>query len=467
MGAARAIVFLTTQPSVELVRFAREVAAVDTAYDVFICLDDPGALVPSPVGDEDGGHVEVLRIPDGEAKRAGFFGCVMYARRRDCARDKALYCFSRVLTSYSFVWMCEDDVFVPTAHALRDIDAHYPTASLLSQSCEGPFQFREAMRQPWVRSLGRDLFDIRAGFPWYKAMICAIRVSRAYLGALSAFAARRKRLFFDEVLLVTLPRQCGLEVATPDEFADIHYRHDWRLEDLDARKLYHPVKSADDQAAWHRHFRSPSAPLPIPPPALPPVLTPVDVLDRIYTSFEATEGHCGLCVEEPEALANFVRGLPSNARVLEIGFGCGHSAWFMLAARPDVSVVSVDIGRQRYVKAAKDAVDTAFPLRHRLCVGDSAQLVPCLEGFFDMYFVDGGHDGAQVRQDVANCLAKARRAQDLIVLDDVLPEGAPTFPWSEGPTAAWRDVVGNQTVTPLGAATSSAGVQGWVWGLAA
>jgi predicted O-methyltransferase YrrM len=192
----------------------------------------------------------------------------------------------------------------------------------------------------------------------------------------------------------------------------------------------------------------------------------MSVLDRIFAAHGGgREGHSGASVEETKALREFVMSLPTEARVLEIGFNCGHSSWTMLATRADITVTSVDIGVHSYVKNAKAAIDEAFPGRHELLIGDSTVVVPSIEGPFDMYFIDGCHAYEYALRDMRNCIEKARSEKDLFVLDDVLPVDVEPHFWTAGPTAAWQHLVESAEIKPLGSAMSQNRLHGWVWGI--
>jgi predicted O-methyltransferase YrrM len=93
-------------------------------------------------------------------------------------------------------------------------------------------------------------------------------------------------------------------------------------------------------------------------------------------SFTVWEGQlvAGQVMSMLETLANN----PSITRCLEIGFNGGLSAATILSARPNISLVSVDIGLHEYVLKAKNTIDSKFPGRHTLVIGDSLQAVPQL-----------------------------------------------------------------------------------------
>lgn len=136
-----------------------------------------------------------------------------------------------------------------------------------------------------------------------------------------------------------------------------------------------------------------------------------------------------------------LEGSPEITRIAEIGFNAGHSSYNFLSARPDIQVTSFDIGEHDYVHAAKMHVDTTFPDRHKLVLGDSQDSLPMYAQSnpidrFDLIFIDGGHDLEIARADLENARRLAHK-DTIVVMDDYNP----TVPWGEGPVQAWDEAV--------------------------
>ena len=113
--------------------------------------------------------------------------------------------------------------------------------------------------------------------------------------------------------------------------------------------------------------------------------------------------------------------------IFEIGFNAGHSAFTFLSARPDIKVVSLDLGAHDYVLKGKLLIDRTFPGRHSLIIGDStmhladgAPTAALIKAYApDLFFVDGGHDDPIPERDLFNCVAIAKPGSWFIV-DDVI-----------------------------------------------
>lgn len=126
--------------------------------------------------------------------------------------------------------------------------------------------------------------------------------------------------------------------------------------------------------------------------------------------------------------------------IMEIGFNAGHSAEIFLHYSDDTHVTSFDLGEHIYVDCGKKYIDTTFPNRHELILGNSLDTVPEFSSknpdrTFDMIFIDGGHDFETAYADLIYCRSLAH-ADTIIIMDDTMyySDGRPA---DCGPTNAW------------------------------
>jgi len=125
--------------------------------------------------------------------------------------------------------------------------------------------------------------------------------------------------------------------------------------------------------------------------------------------------------------------------VVEIGFNAGHSSYLFLSARPDVRVLSFDLGDHEYIDLTKGLIDRLFPGRHELIKGDSRVTVPAFADehpgrSFDLIYIDGGHEYEVAKADIDNC-RRLSTLRSLVVMDDLEPH----HEWGVGPSQAWRE----------------------------
>ncbi len=64
------------------------------------------------------------------------------------------------------------------------------------------------------------------------------------------YVAKHNRLAFCEFMYNTIALQEGLIVKNPQELAGIVWRKDWKFEELEEGKLYHPVKDLQLHHKW-------------------------------------------------------------------------------------------------------------------------------------------------------------------------------------------------------------------------
>ncbi|CAN5554247.1 hypothetical protein BH09ACT8_BH09ACT8_18780 [soil metagenome] len=132
----------------------------------------------------------------------------------------------------------------------------------------------------------------------------------------------------------------------------------------------------------------------------------------------------------------------TGARMIgEIGFNAGFSTSAFLSANPDTRVVSFDLGEHAYTRTAKKLIDKKFPGRHTLICGDSTKTVPDYRSknpdlYFDLAFIDGGHDYDVAIADIMNMKAFCT-PKSAVVIDDLTP----WLSWGEGPFRAWTEAI--------------------------
>lgn len=168
--------------------------------------------------------------------------------------------------------------------------------------------------------------------------------------------------------------------------------------------------------------------------------------------FYSFEGNCEECREQKEDLIKLTNKPKCN--VMEIGFNAGHSAELFLKNNSTLNLTSFDIGSHNYVTAAKEYIDTTYPNRHTLVLGDSKITVPIFyennkDKKFDIIFIDGCHNYDYASSDMNNCFNLAHK-DTIVILDDTIYTPGWDRDWKGGgPTKVWLDYLQQNKITEL------------------
>lgn len=181
--------------------------------------------------------------------------------------------------------------------------------------------------------------------------------------------------------------------------------------------------------------------------------------------FDGFEGYCQQVPDQVRDLIRLSKG--SNMNVMEIGFNAGHSAEIFLHFNRTLTLTSFDMGDHHYLNAAKEYIDTAYPNRHSLILGDSVVTVPNYinanpNKTFDLIFIDGGHEYEVANADLENCRALANK-DTIVIIDDTFYTNGYEYDHTAGPTKTWVEHVNNGTITEIKNVDYCAG-RGMSWG---
>lgn len=155
---------------------------------------------------------------------------------------------------------------------------------------------------------------------------------------------------------------------------------------------------------------------PLPPGLANHVMAEVEALGSYVWSkgVSVVEGSC-----TPKELQFLAKRVQGAKQVCEVGFNMGMSACAMLAANPNLIVVSYDLGEWACVKIAHEYLDDRFEGRHLLIEGDSTVTFKPPLTPWEFCFIDGGHSFDVAYRDIANFAPHSR----YVMVDDIKMEG--------------------------------------------
>ena len=233
-----AVVFLTNKPYNSTIDFAIEVK-LQTNFDTFIVIDDNTEYHGKSFK-----GVNLIQIPD---KHCSYYTDSVYienetqVNKNPIAWDKFLYSFCELNnTTYDFVMVFEDDVFIPSIQGILDFYEKYKKFDLITAN---NFKKQDVVLDWHWRSI---MSNISA--PYYYSMVSAMALSRKTLNLVKEYAKVNRKLFFHEAMFNTLAMQNNLKVTDAIELTSIVWQGKWDIDEflLLPNNFFHPRKDIDN-----------------------------------------------------------------------------------------------------------------------------------------------------------------------------------------------------------------------------
>jgi hypothetical protein len=242
-----AVVFLSKQPSLETLKFADEVYD-KSKFDVFIVVDDEKYVLPLLSKK----HV-AYSVEDEECQKHHYVGCNIAKGHTHIAKDviawdKFLFLFCEVLTSYDFVWVFEDDVFIPFVNTIAKLHDNYSNNDLVV-----PNNFHKidgVMDWHW-KSIMESIKP-----PYFYSMVCAMGISRRLLSKVREYKKQNNKLFHIEAMFNTIAMQNKFNVISPLELKSIVWMGQWRIDEflLLPNNVFHPLKETSEHPDYRKRI---------------------------------------------------------------------------------------------------------------------------------------------------------------------------------------------------------------------
>jgi hypothetical protein len=152
--------------------------------------------------------------------------------------DKVIYKMCKEKNNYRYVWIIEDDVFIPYEKTLLDIDNKYKNIDLIANT-----DYTEGKYYEWLWP--QIMHTIPLEKPYYCGMMCAIRLTNTFLEKIEDYAKTYKSLFFLEAFFPTLVKHYKLNCLHIDEIKTITYCAEFDNINIQSSNLYHPMKNIE------------------------------------------------------------------------------------------------------------------------------------------------------------------------------------------------------------------------------
>ena len=243
-----AICLLCVKPTTTYVEFLNRI----TNYKLFILCDDNTCSI-NQFNNTD---IKFIKISDTICYNNGFKNSNSYCiSKNPSAWDKVFYYFSKINKNFDYVWILEDDVFVPNSDAFYYLDNKYKDADLL---CKSNINYIVDNVENNLWSSATNKYDL----PWFKSMVCCCRISNKLFDEIAKYVEQNKELFFIETMINTIAYHKNLSIKEVEEFLYIQPKPTpgnrfrkiingniiWMTKSIiDLRKnyLYHPVKNLE------------------------------------------------------------------------------------------------------------------------------------------------------------------------------------------------------------------------------
>lgn len=230
-----AVAFLVIEPNRATIEFAQQIAS-GTNYDVYLVID-------SNKHQHEYENLKIYQVPDeccGYYQNSVSVKGITTLQKNPNAWDKMFHLFcGKEKPEYDFVWVFEEDVFIPEFSTIVNLHNKYKDYDLVT-----PNNNKKTDKiKDWHWSYVLERFTP----PFYYSMVCAFGMSKKMMHEINRFAFRNTTLYYHEIMLNTIAMQSGLKVKDAFELKSIVWMGDWGLDEfmLLPNNVFHPIKKPE------------------------------------------------------------------------------------------------------------------------------------------------------------------------------------------------------------------------------
>lgn len=238
-----AVAFLVNEPNESTVDFAQQLA-LETGYEVYLVID-------SNKQEYQYKNIKVCQVPDQECgyyKNSASVKGITSLQKNPNAWDKMFYLFCGKV-EYDFVWVFEEDVFIPEINTIVNLHNKYKDFDLVT-----PNNNKKTDKiKDWHWSYVLDKWKP----PFYYSMVCAFGMSKKLMQEINRFVGTNQTLYYHEIMLNTIAMQSGLKVKDAFEFKSVVWMGDWGIDEflLLPNNVFHPVKNISKHPILRREIK--------------------------------------------------------------------------------------------------------------------------------------------------------------------------------------------------------------------
>lgn len=200
-------------------------------------------------------NVFIVRIADAVCVGSGFQNCMITGgkvntvlQKNPISYDKMLYYFCKIELTIDFLFVFEDDVFIPFDSTVKNLLAKYGDFDLVTPNNIK----KEDDVMDWHWNSVVDKVDP----PYYYSMVSAFGLSRKMLNVINKQVETKGTLFFTEVMFNTLAMQNGLKVTDAFELKSVVWMGNWGIDEflLLPDNVFHPKKDLENFQAYRQEI---------------------------------------------------------------------------------------------------------------------------------------------------------------------------------------------------------------------
>ena len=248
-----AVAFLTRNIKSQVMSFAQSLAenAFEYNLNVYIVVDNRTTNVTSI---HDISNVQILNVSTFDCLEYGYQYMITMDQPNTLVTswDKAFFYFNVLNRNYSFVWMLEDDVFIPTTRAFLAVHSLYSDTSDVLISMNHYNWLGISSYWHWNQAVG--LFIP----PWSNSMANAVGLSRRALDKVDEYVRWRGRAAYHEFFFNTLAIHENLTLRAPLAMNTLFWRYHHTYEQVVKKpgNFWHPMKDLLLHDSWRKKFVS-------------------------------------------------------------------------------------------------------------------------------------------------------------------------------------------------------------------